>query len=55
MELLVFNLNDEADVGVAGLKLLAEVVGCLHGASSCKQIVVEQHHVVAVDGIFMDF
>ena len=55
LELLVFNLNDEADVGVAGLKLLAEVVGCLHGASSCKQIVVEQHHVVAVDGIFMDF
>ena len=51
----VANLYDEVHVALLGVELLDEIPSSLDGATCGKEVIVQQHHIIGVDGIQMDF
>ena len=55
IEALIDKFDDEVAVHLFGVELLDQVTGSLHGSAGSEQVVVEQHHIVLVDGVLVDF
>ena len=55
MQTFVFDLDDEVHIDLLRMEVLYKVVGCLSRTTSGKEVVMDQYHVVFIDGVDVHF
>jgi len=55
VESFVANLDDEVHVALLWVELFHELPGSLDGSARGEEVVVDEDHVVLVDGVLVDF